>query len=121
MSRRTTETPLDKQRRAAAAPDRPGERCHAAPGTWTPAVDHARCEAKGDCVIVCPHDVFEVRPIERQDYAAIGRLARLKVRAHGGKTAYTPNAGQCQACGLCVVACPEGAITLLGPSAGAGS
>jgi NAD-dependent dihydropyrimidine dehydrogenase PreA subunit len=119
VSRRTAETPLDKQRRAAAAPDRPGERCHAETGTWTPAVDHARCEAKGDCVIVCPHDVFEVRPIERQDSAAIGRLARLKVRAHGGKTAYTPNAGQCQACGLCVVACPEGAITLIGPAAGA--
>jgi len=117
VPRHRNETPLDKRRRAAAAPDRPGLRCNAEPGTWLPVVDHARCEAKGDCVVVCPHDVFEVRPIAPDDYAAIGRLARLKVRAHGGKTAYTPNATQCQACGLCVVACPEDAITLLEPSA----
>jgi len=109
-------TALEKQRRAAAAPGRPGERCHAPAGTWMPLVDHARCEAKGDCVVVCPHDVFEVRPISAGDYESLGLMARLKVRAHGKKTAYTPNASQCQACGLCVVACPEGAITLLAPS-----
>ena len=115
---RRSETPLDKKRRSAAHPDRPGERCNAAPGTWTPVVDHGRCEGKADCVTVCPHDVFEVRRIEPADWRALGLLARLRVTAHGKSTAYTPRADQCQACGLCVVACPERAITLMPPSGG---
>lgn len=103
---------LDKRRRAAAHPHRPGERCAAPAGRWAPVVDRARCEGKRDCVVVCPNDVFEVRRIDDADYKALGRLARFKVRAHGRQTAYTPNAGDCRACGLCVVACPENAIQL---------
>jgi 4Fe-4S ferredoxin len=30
--------------------------------------------------------------------------------------AYTPNAEACRACGLCVVSCPEHAISLVGPA-----
>jgi len=103
---------LETKRRAAAHPDRPGERCNAPKGTYLPTVDHARCEGKRDCVVVCPNDVFEVRRIDRSDYLQLGRVARLKVRAHSMATAYTPNADNCRACGLCVVACPEDAITL---------
>ena len=33
--------------------------------------------------------------------------------AHRRQTAYTPEAGACQACGLCVVSCPEKAICLV--------
>ncbi len=105
-------TSLEKKRRAAAHPDRPGERCAAPKGAYLPVVDHARCEGKRDCVEVCPNDVFEVRHIERSDYTSQGLLGRLKVRAHGMVTAYTPNAVECRACGLCVVSCPEGAISL---------
>ena len=104
---------LEKKRRAASAPDRPGEQCHAPAGTWRPIVDHGRCEGKRDCVDVCPHDVFEVRRIEPDDLAALGLLSRLKLRAHGNQTAYTPRADDCRACGLCVVACPEHALTLV--------
>ncbi len=104
--------PLEKKRRAAAHPDRPGERCSAPPGTYLPVVDHARCEGKRDCIDVCPNDVFEVRRIDDTDYQALGRMSRLKVRAHSMLTAYTPNADDCRACGLCVVACPEDAIVL---------
>jgi NAD-dependent dihydropyrimidine dehydrogenase PreA subunit len=106
---------LEKKRRAASDPARPGQRCNADPGAWLPVVDHARCEAKGDCVIVCPNDVFEVRRIEQPDFAALPLLAKLKVVAHRRDTAYTPRLADCRACGLCVVACPEAAISLLPP------
>jgi 4Fe-4S ferredoxin len=102
----------EKARRAAAHPDRPGELCKAEPGARRPVIDHGRCEAKHDCVDVCPYDVFEVRRIDDADYQALSGLLRLKKLAHRKLTAYTPRAAACQACGLCVVACPEGAITL---------
>jgi NAD-dependent dihydropyrimidine dehydrogenase PreA subunit len=103
----------EKAKRAARDPARPGEECHAGPGTWRPVVDRGRCEGKADCVAVCPYDVFEVGRISDDDYRALGLLARLKVRAHGMKTALTPNADACRACGLCVVACPEDALSLV--------
>ena len=61
---------------------------------------------------VCPFEVFEVGRIEEAEYRALPALVRLKVWVHGKKTAYTPRADACQACGLCVVACPEHAIKL---------
>ncbi len=103
----------EKARRAAAHPDRPGEACRAAPGTWEPRVDRAKCEGKHDCVDVCPYGVFEVRRIDDADFAKLGFFAKMKSRAHKRQTAYTPGADRCQACGLCVVACPERAITLV--------
>ena len=106
---------LAKQRRVAAHPDRPGERCSAPAGAFVPVVDHARCEGKRDCIDVCPNDVFEVRRIDDGDFRELGRFSRLKVRAHSMMTAYTPNAADCHACGLCVVACPEQAIVLAMP------
>jgi NAD-dependent dihydropyrimidine dehydrogenase PreA subunit len=103
----------EKARRAAADPDRPGEQCRAEPGAYKPVVDHGRCEGKRDCVDVCPYDVFEVRTIDPGDFSQLSFLGRLKSRAHGRLTAYTPRQGACQSCGLCVVACPEDAIQLL--------
>jgi NAD-dependent dihydropyrimidine dehydrogenase PreA subunit len=102
----------EKARRASAHPNRPGEQCKAPPGTWQPVVDHVRCEGKRDCVDVCPYDVFEVRRIDAADFEALSWFARAKVFVHRMQTAYTPRAAACQACGLCVVACPEDAITL---------
>jgi NAD-dependent dihydropyrimidine dehydrogenase PreA subunit len=102
----------EKARRAAAHPDRPGEQCKAEPAKYGPVINRNRCEGKSDCVEVCPYDVFEVRTIEDQDFAALSRIGRFKSLAHGKKTAYTPRADACQACGLCVVACPEHAIQL---------
>ena len=101
-----------RARKAARHPARPGERCRAEAGTFVPTVDRNRCEGKADCVAVCPYDVFEVRRIEDADFRTLSLLGRLKSRAHGRKTAYTPNADACRACGLCVVACPESALTL---------
>jgi 4Fe-4S ferredoxin len=102
-----------KARQAAADPKRPGEDCKAAPGSWKPVVDPARCEGKSDCVEVCPYDVFQVRRIDEPTYRALPLLARLKVRVHGMKTSYAIGAADCRACGLCVVACPEDAIRLV--------
>ena len=102
----------EKAKRAAAHSQRPGELCKAAPGSFMPVVDRGRCEGKADCVEVCPYDVFEVGKIDEAEYRALPMLSRFKVWAHGKQTALTPRAGACQACGLCVVACPEHALTL---------
>lgn len=106
-------------RRAAAHPQRPGAKCKADPGLFWPVVDARRCEGKGACVAVCPYDVFEVGRLADNTFNAMPLFLKLKLWAHGKKTAYTPRADACRACGLCVVACPEGAIHLIGPEAGA--
>lgn len=102
-----------KARRAARHPKRPGQNCRAAPGAFVPQIDRGRCEGKADCAAVCPYGVFEVRRIDDDDFEKLSWLGRLKSRAHGRLTAYTPKADACQACGLCVVACPEKAIELV--------
>ena len=89
------------------------ETCKQPAGTVRPVVDFTRCEAKGPCAEVCPYDVFEIRTIDRADYAKLGLMAKLKNRVHGGRVSYTPRADQCRACGLCVKACPEHAIRLV--------
>jgi len=64
-------------------------------------------------VAVCPYDVFAVGRLDDQTFSSMPLLVKLKLVAHGRKTAYTPGADACQACGLCVSACPERAIRLI--------
>jgi NAD-dependent dihydropyrimidine dehydrogenase PreA subunit len=81
-------------------------------GRLVPVIDPSRCEAKEDCVRVCPYDVFSVRKLSDHERAALGLLARFKVFVHGGKQAFVTRPDACHACGLCVSACPERAIKL---------
>jgi len=77
-----------------------------------PVIDRNRCEAKAQCVRVCPYRVFDVRLLSAQDKKDMSLLGRLKARVHGGRQAFVARPEACHACGKCVAACPEGAIRL---------
>ena len=77
-----------------------------------PVVDLAQREGKRDCTEVCSYDVFEVTRMTDADYAQLGLLGKLRSMAHKRQAACAVRAEDSHACGLCVVACPEGAITL---------
>jgi 4Fe-4S ferredoxin len=86
--------------------------CPGTPGKVAPVIDRNRCEAKEDCVRVCPYNVFEIRVLEAEDRAGLSFVGRLKAWAHGGKQAYVIHPEACHACQLCIDACPEDAIRL---------
>ena len=86
--------------------------CSPDAGRVAPVIDRNRCEAKGDCVRVCPYDVFEIGVIGPEERHNLSLVGRLKAFAHRGRQAFTVRAEQCHACGLCVTACPERAIRL---------
>jgi NAD-dependent dihydropyrimidine dehydrogenase PreA subunit len=83
------------------------------PGRVVPVVDRNRCEGKEDCVEVCPFGVFEIRTLSVDDRRALSFLGRVKAFAHGNRQAFLAKANACEACGLCVTACPEKAIRLV--------
>ena len=95
-------------RAAGAEPE-----CAPDAGRVAPFIDRSRCEAKSDCVRVCPYDVFEVRRLTEEERSGFSLLGRVKLFVHGGKQAFAVHADACHACGLCVKACPEKAIRLL--------
>ena len=95
---------------STAPPSSPA--CKHPAGTFAPVVDANRCEGKGACVAECPYEVFVVRRFERAERPGLGAIGALKFWMHGGLQADVVHADQCHACGLCVMACPEQAITL---------
>lgn len=103
----------ERARRAAQDPHRPGEKCLARPNLWMPAIDPEKCEGSADCVDVCPYSVFELGTLTEAEFRDLGFIGRLKANHHDRRTARTPRAAACRACGLCVVACPENAIALV--------
>jgi 4Fe-4S ferredoxin len=86
--------------------------CKPAPTGQVPVVDRNRCEAKDDCVRVCPYDVFEVRVLAPAERAGVSLRGRLNLLVHRNRQAVVVRPDDCHACGLCVAACPERAITL---------
>ncbi len=87
-------------------------RCDKQAGRMVPIIDRNRCEARADCVSICPYQVFEIRSLTVAERKDLSLPARLKLFVHGGKQAFALHAEACRACGLCVRACPEKAITL---------
>jgi 4Fe-4S ferredoxin len=94
-----------------AAPDASKGDCQEA-GRLVPLIDRNRCEAKGDCVRVCPYNVFELAALSGEQRAALSFVGRIKAFVHGNQQAFALRAADCHACGLCVSACPEKAIKL---------
>ncbi len=89
------------------------EACKQAPGVFVPVINRNRCEGKAACVPVCPHAVLGVRKFARAELPGLTLVGQLKAWVHGGMQAELLQPDLCQACGLCVQACPEKAITLV--------
>lgn len=77
-----------------------------------PVIDRNRCEGKEDCVRVCPFDVFSIATLQPADRKGLSLRGKIKGWAHGWKQAVIARPDACEACGLCVAACPEKALTL---------
>jgi len=92
---------------AASNPD-----CKPEAGISVPVINRSRCEGKEDCVRVCPYDVFEMGKLTAELKSTLSFAARVKATLHRNRQAFAVLAENCHACGLCVAACPERAITL---------
>lgn len=86
--------------------------CDDTGGKLMPLVNFNNCGAKEDCVAVCPYDVFEMLPITLADKSQLNFKGKIKTFFFKHK-AYLTDPTLCQACGLCVQACPEKAIKLI--------
>jgi NAD-dependent dihydropyrimidine dehydrogenase PreA subunit len=87
--------------------------CKQEPGDFRPVIDRNRCEGKADCVRVCPVGVFKVDTLPKDQRVNLSLIGKLKGFGHRWQQALLVHADACEACGLCVKACPEDAITLV--------
>ncbi|MFL6111197.1 MAG: ferredoxin family protein [Catenulispora sp.] len=87
-------------------------RSKAEAGSVLPVVDRNRCEGERDCFDVCPYDVFQVRVLTAEEREGMSFVGHVKSFFHGYNQAIVAQPQDCHACGLCVKACPEKAITL---------
>lgn len=90
-----------------------GSQCKQQAGKFQPVINRNRCEGKGDCVEVCPFTVFEVVTLPKNQRSGLSIIGMIKGFAHQWQQAQVINPSACEACGLCVKACPEHAITLI--------
>lgn len=89
-----------------------GATCSQPAGTVVPVIDRNRCEGKAACAAVCPTRVFVIGVLPQESRGGLSLRGRLKGFAHGWKQALIAAPDACEACGRCVTACPEKAITL---------
>ena len=81
-------------------------------GLLAPMIDRNRCEAKSDCVLVCPYDVFEIAILSPEQRQALSWVGKVKGAFSRYEQAFVIDPERCHSCGLCVTACPEKAIKL---------
>lgn len=70
-----------------------------------PVVDEAKCTACGDCVEVCPKDLFSLQAVDRRLWVACASEA-------AGDDAESECAVACTACGLCAADAAPGVIAM---------
>lgn len=88
-------------------------RCTQPAGIVSPAIDRERCEGKAECVAVCPKQVFEIGVLPVEARRNLSVKGKVKGFLHSWRQAFAVRASACEACGLCVKHCPEGAIRLM--------
>jgi 4Fe-4S ferredoxin len=87
--------------------------CKHPPGAFAPVIDRNRCEGKAECAKVCPTQVFAVGTLPHAERGKLKLAGRIKGFMHRWQQALLVDPGACEACGKCVAACPEQAITLV--------
>ncbi|MDH5515376.1 MAG: 4Fe-4S binding protein, partial [Gammaproteobacteria bacterium] len=70
-----------------------------------PVVDSERCTACGDCVDICPRDLFSLQPVSHHLWVACSN-------PEAGDEVEADCRVLCNGCGRCVADAPEGLITL---------
>jgi NAD-dependent dihydropyrimidine dehydrogenase PreA subunit len=91
--------------------------CSQPAGVVHPVIDRNRCEGKAECVAVCPVQVFEIGVLGPESRRSLSFKGKVKGFAHSWRQAFAVREAACEACGLCVKHCPEGAIKLVGRGA----
>lgn len=86
--------------------------CKQTAGTLIPVIDRNRCEGKGPSIAVCPYQVLGMHILPRAQRQGLSVKGRLKGFVHRWQQAEVIAPERCMACGLCVSACPEQAISL---------
>lgn len=74
-------------------------------GFSLPVVNEDKCTACGDCVVVCPKDLFSLQPIDNRLWVACKSL-------EAGDAVLAECAVGCTACGKCAMDAPGGLITM---------
>jgi 4Fe-4S ferredoxin len=75
-------------------------------------VDRNRCEGKGPCIEVCPTNVLSMKVLSKEERKYLSSLGKVKGFMHGWKQVSIDFPDRCIACGKCVSACPEKALSL---------